>query len=122
VPLASPPVASLLVASAPPSSPAAGQLTADGHTHEPLVHTQLVAMVVLVPSHAGLGDARSYSHWSMSPEHAPPGVMPFFPGQLPTSVHAPAERATAQETARNHLMGRLASGHGVTVSTPFINM
>jgi hypothetical protein len=40
-----------------PSSPA--QATAEGHTQVPFVHVQLDAMVVLVPSQAGLGVDRS---------------------------------------------------------------
>jgi hypothetical protein len=62
-----------------------------------LVHTQLVGIGAFVPSHAGLGDGRSYAHSSVSPLHEPPGVIAVCAGHVPTSLQPP--RAPAPATA-----------------------
>jgi hypothetical protein len=51
---------------AEPSSGAApeSQSNAEGQAQAPLVHVQLEAITVVVPSHAGLGVERLYGHWS----------------------------------------------------------
>jgi hypothetical protein len=83
-PCASSVLASSLPASAP-ASPAAplSHSTADGHAHVPLVHVQLVWMVVVVRSQATAGVIKSYAHWSLSLLHAAPGTTPALSGQLP---------------------------------------